>query len=290
MAQVKARGFVVRVVPVGESDRIINVLTEKLGLITVSVRGARRTRSPYLLTTQAFSYSSFELFYNKNRYYLNASELIEPFYALHQDLDRLVCASHLAEILVDSLRDDLPQEDVYRLWAYSLQAISTDPDPLLVVYTAQLRLLMLIGFGPRLDRCVYCSGPAEKNVSFSIRACGIVCSRPACLSRATDARKIPGGLLTCLRHIEQAPLSRLFQFSLDSKVREMFFELSAQYLSHQMEKAYTRLNMIRDLNGNNWISQRKQNQPDAQNSEMASDTSEAEETDRTSHSDGNSER
>lgn len=251
MAQIKTKGFVVRVVPVGESDRIISLLTEDHGLISVSVRGARRTRSPHLVTTQVFAFSLFELFYHKGRYSLNASELIESFSALQQDMDRLVCASHLAEILLDSLRDDLAQPGVYRLWAYALQAVSHRPDPLLSVHVAQLRLLIEIGFAPRLDACVFCGRPAEtlhpETLFFSVTAGGLVCDQPACYSRAESRRLIPPGGLACLRHVQTSALPRLFSFTLAPEVRRFFIELSAAYLSHQMEKAYTRLDMLRQL-------------------------------------------
>jgi DNA repair protein RecO (recombination protein O) len=251
MAHVKTKGFVVRVVPVGESDRIIGLLTEDYGLISVSVRGARRTRSPHLLTTQIFSFSEFELFSNKGHYSINASELIEPFSALQQDIDRLVCASHLAEVLIDSLRDDLAQPGVYRLWAYGLQAISRLPDPLLTVHVAQLRLLMEIGFAPRLDSCVLCGSPGEQApdeaLSFSIAAGGLICGRTGCQNRSADRQAMPPGGLACLLHIQRAPLPRLFTFTLAPEVRRFVVDLSARYLNHQMEKAYTRLDMIRHL-------------------------------------------
>ena len=251
MAQIKTKGFVIRVVPVGESDRIISLLTEDHGLISVSVRGARRTRSPHLVTTQVFAFSLFELFYNKGHYSINASELIESFSALQQDMDRLVCASHLAEVLLDSLRDDLAQPGVYRLWAYALQAVGSRPDPLLSVHVAQLRLLMEIGFAPRLDACVFCGrlletmNPAAQ--FFSVTAGGLICDQPSCLSRVADRRPVPPGGLACLRHVQKSALPRLFSFTLAPDVRNFFIELSAAYLSHQMEKAYTRLDMLRQL-------------------------------------------
>ncbi|MBP8988685.1 MAG: DNA repair protein RecO [Clostridia bacterium] len=256
MAHIKTKGFVIQAVPVGESDRIIRILTKEYGLISVSVRGARRTRSPHLLSTQVFSFSSFELFYNKNRYTLQSSELIEPFMALQQDLERLVCASHLSEVLLDSLRDDLAQPSLYHLWAYSMQSLSQDPDPYLVVHSAQMRLLMDIGFAPRLDSCVVCNQPLHpqdlKAIAFSVSGGGLVCGQPACNHRFADARPVSKGVILCLRHIQQAPLSRLFQFSLSDVVRHSLIELSAAYLSYHMEKSYTKLGLLRSLHlGNN---------------------------------------
>lgn len=247
MANVRIRGFVVREVPVGDSDRIIGLLTEVQGLITVSARGARRARSPHLMTTQAFAFSEFELFLNKGHYSLNASELIEPYLALYQDMERLVCASHLAEVLVDCMRDDIAQPVLYRLWAYSMQALQSNPDPLLTVHVAQWRILSEIGLAPRLDCCVQCDRTQDTFQYFSIRSCGLVCGRSECLARAPDVLLLSSGTLACLVYCQAAPLPRLFNFTLQADVRNQVIDLSARYLVHQMEKAYTRLDMLKSL-------------------------------------------
>jgi DNA repair protein RecO (recombination protein O) len=253
MHHLKVKGFVLRVVPVGDNDRIISLLTSQQGLISVSVRGARRTRSPHLLSTQIFSLSEFELFYNKGRYSLNSSQLIEPFRSLQEDVEKLVLASHLAEVVLDCIRDDLAQPVVYQLWAYSIQAVSTRPDGLLLVHVAQLRLLMEIGFSPSLNECVSCGRPLVEldrdKLFFSCTGGGLVCHRPACLARYHDNRELPGAGLDCLAHIQSASLGRLFSFTLAEDIRQFIIQLSKDYLACQMEKTYTRLDMLQNLNG-----------------------------------------
>jgi DNA repair protein RecO (recombination protein O) len=251
MAEVRTRGFVVRTVTLGETDRIIGLFTEELGLISVSVHGARRTHSPHLLTTQVFSFSQFELSCRKGHYSVRSSELIEPYLALQRDLDRLICAAHLAEVLVDCLRDDIAQPPLFRLWAYTMQALQEQPDPLLLTHAAQLRILAEIGLAPQVTQCVVCGRDDATLASgarfFSISSCGTVCGRPDCRNQATDAEPLSSGTSACLRHILQAPLPKLYHFSLDPAVRQAVVKLSAQYLTHQMEKAYTRLDMLQSL-------------------------------------------
>jgi len=247
MPHLKVKGFVIREVPVGESDRIINILTAEYGLISASARGARRTRSPLLLSTQVFSLSDFELFVNKGHYTVNSAELNEAFLPLHQDLDKLVCAAHLAEVLLDSTRDDIAQPELYRLWAYSLQALQSRPDPLLTVHMAQVRLLMVIGYAPCVDTCVVCGDKTDQMLRFSIRSCGSVCTKPDCLQKAGDARQLAPGTMECLRHALNAPLSKLFSVQLSLAARRDFLWLADSYLTHQMEKEYQRLKLLEGL-------------------------------------------
>lgn len=247
MSHLKVKGFVVREVPVGETDRIISILTADHGLISASVRGARRTRSPLLLSTQPFSLSDFELFVNKGHYSVNSADLAEAFMPLQQDLDRLVCAAHLAEVLVDSTRDDVAQPELYRLWAYSLQALQTLNDPLLLVHIAQMRLLAEIGYAPGLDHCIVCGDAIDDKARFSIRTCGTVCSKPACARTTADAAVMAPGCLACLRHALSIPLPKLFNVRLSAAARQDFIRLADRYLTHQMEKQYTRLHLLQGL-------------------------------------------
>lgn len=247
MPHLKVRGFVIREVQVGDADRIINILTADLGLISVSAHGARRTKSPLLMPTQIFALSEFELFANKGHYTVNTAELTEPFMSLHQDLDRLVCASHLAEVLLDCTRDADSQPELYQLWAFIMQALQSQPDPIFLTHLAQMRLLALIGYSPCIDSCVQCGAPIEGKAWFSIRSCGMICARPACRKQASDAVALAPGVLECLKHCLNSPYGRLFNCRLSQEARKDFILLSERYLTHQMEKKYTRLKMLEGL-------------------------------------------
>jgi recombinational DNA repair protein (RecF pathway) len=117
---------------------------------------------------------------------------------------------------------------------------------LLTVHIAQLRLLASIGFSPLLDHCVQCGAPITGAAWFSIRACGIICGKPSC-RQTGDAWQLVDGVLECLRHCLAAPMGRLFNCRLSPAARSDFLRLSSRYLTHQMEKQYTRLQLLDDM-------------------------------------------
>ena len=55
------------------------------------------------------------------------------------------------------------------------------------------------------------------------------------------------GTLACVGHVLSSPASRLFQFQLSDSIRLEFLAFSENYLSTQMEKNYTRLALLNDL-------------------------------------------
>lgn len=241
----KVRGFVLRVVPYGEHDRIVDILTRECGLVTASARGARRTRSPMLAATQEFALSEFQLFNQRGRQTIDSADLVQSFIELQSDLTRLVCAAHLSEVFLDCLRDDADQPALYALWAYTMGAlISQQKDPLLVTHTCGLRLMKMVGYEPRLDQCVLCS-QEKLPLWFSFQDCGLICSRHMNDTRSQATIRMTDGLLSLLRHIVTAPVERLFAFTVDPTVATAFMELSNRYVGERMEKQYTRLDLLK---------------------------------------------
>lgn len=248
MAHEQVRGFVLREIPIGETDRLVSILTASQGLLTAAARGARRPRSALQLTTQVFTLSDFQLFHYKQRLTIDSAELIEPFLGLRRDMDRLVCAAHLAEVFLDCARDDVTGRDVYQLWAYAAQTLQSQPDPFLTVHTAQLRLLNLVGFAPDLAACRDCRRFLDSQGAwFSFSTCGLQCGGADCRRPDADSVHLSAGALACLQYIGTAPLPRLFQFKLTPAVRQEVCRFSERYLQVQMEKVYTRLAMLQSL-------------------------------------------
>lgn len=212
MAHESARGFILREQPLGEADRLLEILTADRGLVTAVARGARRAKSPFVASTLVFTFAEFNLFAHKGRFTVDSAELIESFADLRSDLDRLICAAHLAEVFLDLMRDALPDRELYTLWAYTCHQLQASSDPLLVVHIAQFRALAEAGFAPQLS---------DHPVSGALQACLSYC-------------------LTCT-------IDKLFAFRLEASVRDEVCQFSERYLTVIMEKSYQRLNMLHDL-------------------------------------------
>ncbi|NLW12315.1 MAG: DNA repair protein RecO [Clostridiaceae bacterium] len=247
MSHINVRGFVLRDQPVGDADRLISVLTADHGLITAAARGARRQKSSLLASTQIFALSQFQLFQNRGRYTVDSAELDESFQGLHKDIYRLICAAHLAEVFIDLLKDDLPDKTAYELWGRAVNEVNRGQEPLLSIHVAQLRLLEHAGLKPPFELCSHCHGSVKAPALFSFRDSKIYCGS-GCRSRsAGPSMLLSSGSLACLEHIFSSPLSRLFSFSLSDEIKQEVICFSDRWLTIQMEKQYTRLAMLQDL-------------------------------------------
>lgn len=247
MSHINVRGFILRDQPVGDADRLISLLTADHGLITAAARGARRQKSPLLASTQIFALSQVQLFHNRGRYTVDSAELIESFQGLHKDIFRLVCAAHLAEVFIDLLKDDLPDYASYEIWGRAINEVNRGHEPLLAIHIAQLRLLAHSGLKPPIELCSKCHQSVIAPAIFSFTESKIFCGSGCALSTVGLNMRLSAGSLACLHHIFSCRLENLFSFSLSEKIRREVVDFSNKWLTNQMEKEYSRLDMLRDL-------------------------------------------
>ncbi len=247
MAHEAVRGFILREIPLGDADRLVEILTADRGLITAVAKGARRAKSPLVATTLVFSFVQFQLFAYKGRYSIDSAELIESFTGLRENLDRLVCAAHLSEVFLDLLRDSMPDENLYALWAYTCHQLKSAQDPFLIIHIAQFRALSESGFAPLLSYCQICGKGAKDQNYFNLTSRSWICSNDFRPELKQDHLALSGATIACLNYCLSCPIEKLFAFRLDPAVREEICQFSALYLQTIMEKSYQRLNILSDL-------------------------------------------
>ena len=246
-APIRVRGLILREVPVGEADRILTILSAEHGRFSASARGARRQNSRLVSATEILSLCDFSLFPGNGRYTVDSAERAEAFSIVKADLVRLTCAAHIAELVLDCVREGDPAPAVYRLVLRTLHVLSRpDHDPLLTVRAFELRLMTLIGYAPNLDVCMVCGETPEEGrpLRFSFSRCGIVCGKDSCARSAGDSMAVRKGTLSCLRHIAGSNEEALFSFHVDEDVQREISLLSERFVQDRMEKEYTKLGLI----------------------------------------------
>ncbi|MBQ0010414.1 MAG: DNA repair protein RecO [Ruminococcus sp.] len=157
MEPVKVMGLVLRETPVGESDRMMTVLTAEYGRISVYGRGARGLKNAMFVSTQLFCYSEFVIVKTGETYTARECSLADNFYHLRDTLPGLALASYIAEVAADIASDQREQGDLLRLTLNSLYAIAWQKKPLsLIKAVFELRSLAGAGFMPDLVGCAGC--------------------------------------------------------------------------------------------------------------------------------------
>lgn len=158
----KTTGINLKSIPLGESDRIVTILTREFGLIRAVAPGVRKPKSK--LGGRSGLFVVNELLVSKGRSLdkIIQADTLESYPGLSKDLGKLAAAQYLAELVLCQGLSEQPQEELFALLGEHLNRIerlktsgdrpmATDLLPLLVhgVY----HLLALAGIAPQVHVC-----------------------------------------------------------------------------------------------------------------------------------------
>jgi DNA repair protein RecO (recombination protein O) len=196
----RARGFVLRNRPLGETDRLVTCFTLEHGKIAGVAKGAGRLRSRFGSSLQPLSLIRLMLFGKETRslYRIDHTDILTSFQAIRDDWEKLRPALYAIDLVDALLADADAQPRVFTLLEQLLTGISTEGNAHLEVRLRlfEARLLTLVGYQPLLERCVSCRRPATATGALSGGLGGYVC--PSCVPGVADARRVSPATLRLL--------------------------------------------------------------------------------------------
>jgi DNA repair protein RecO (recombination protein O) len=181
----KTDALALRVSPFSRTSHVVRWLTASHGTIATLVKGACRPKSRFLGQYDTACTSEL-LFYERAGNGLHIAKeccLLEPRLALHSDWRAAACASYLCDFAARVIPEGDARSDVYAVLTSCLDALCLGPVRPPFLFWAELRLLHVLGFDPRLTACVVCGRPVSgrTRTSFSAARGGICC--PSCARR-----------------------------------------------------------------------------------------------------------
>lgn len=240
MGILRTKGIVIKIANSSENDKILTVLTAERGKIKVFCKGAKKAKSTLLASTEFLSYSDMILFEgNGDMYSLNSAESINVFYNIRTDIDKLMYASTIAQIMNDVCQEEELSFNRVQLLLNTLYVISeTDKDLKLVYSIFRIRLLGILGFVPRLDKCVGCNKSYKeiKELYFSLKDNGIKCE--TCKKLDKGALNISAVTYTSLVYILSSDAKKIFSFDIPEEAINELNLLVDLYMTEKVEKEY----------------------------------------------------
>lgn len=253
----EVKGLVIRTVDLKESDRLLTIFTEEMGVVTALARGARSLKSRKMSSTMQFCYSSFILFKKDDKYTVKESELIESFFGIRDTIEGLALAAYIADVLSDVTTAE-SDRDLLRLSLNSLYAISTGKYSLTAVKAAfEIRAASILGFMPDVLSCAECD-TREGESFFDIMGGYVECA--ACRRRKAEGlppdpddrerrivRILSEGARTALGYAIHCPLERIFSFKLAPEDMSLFAAAAEDYLVNQLERSFKTLDFYNQV-------------------------------------------
>ncbi len=167
-------GVVLRTYKLGESDRIVVLMTESRGKLRAVAKGVRKTGSRFGGRLEPMSHLRLQLHRTgRDLDIIDQVESVTTIAPLIADLDHLTQGMAVLEAVDQVSLDREPNPALYRMLVGVLRTISTSASPL-IVPAFFWKLLAIEGVRPQLDGCVRC-GQEENLVSFDMEHGGVLC-------------------------------------------------------------------------------------------------------------------
>jgi DNA repair protein RecO (recombination protein O) len=243
-------GLVLREVSYKESSKILTVLTESDGKITVSARGTKRTKSKTAAATQLLAFSEMTLFSRNGRWILTEAQSIELFSGLRGDLELFSLGIYFAELLESVSDVDSHSAELLHLGLMALLNLSGGKkDPLLVKAGFEMRLMSLSGYAPISEACANCGSDCKNGAYLDIFGGEIRCS--GCAEAGREYAPLDGAALRAVRHVINSEPKRVFSFVLSGAALEKFHKAAEAYTLGQLDREFKTLayyNGIKNFN------------------------------------------
>ena len=157
-----------------ESSKILNVLTDKFGLIGIMSKGCRNIKSKLRGVSRKLVYGKFNVYYKPNGLStLISIDVINSFSKTLMDLEKISYASFIIDLTHQVVKQN-DSDDIFNLIKNTLIKIEDGLNPLVLTNILELKLLDYLGISPNLDCCSIC-GSSKQIVTLSIEDGGYIC-------------------------------------------------------------------------------------------------------------------
>jgi DNA repair protein RecO (recombination protein O) len=217
----KTEAIVLRSMDLGEADRVLTVLTPRLGKLRIIAKGIRRPRSRLGGGLEPFSDVHLVLAIGRTFDVVTQASLEDPHLGLRNDLHSTAAAWYLVELADRFCEGSADSHQAFVLLAQGLAGLDAAPADVsreVVARWFELHLLDAMGFRPELSQCLECGaaiGPDGNG--FSPAAGGVL--GPECLHAALGGRPISADALKVLRHLQRSSLSEVLRLRLPGVVQ-----------------------------------------------------------------------
>jgi DNA repair protein RecO (recombination protein O) len=173
----RTEAVVLRSMRYGEADRILHLLTPRMGRVSAIAKGVRRTRSRFGGRLEPFF--QLQLLLHEGRsdlYTVTGADTVAAHATLRTHGACLDAASRACDAVARLTEPGDPNVHAYNLLVNELALLDGRPElaGLSHALAFRLKLLLAVGFAPALGACASC-GEREHLSAFSGAAGGVVC-------------------------------------------------------------------------------------------------------------------
>lgn len=237
MANIKAKGIIIRQSNYGDGHRLLSIFAEDYGIIKAISYGAVKSKSAASASSQLLCCGEFNLYQGtKHLLSLNGVDIQDTFYPISEDIERLALVTYMSDIAYALLGERNADNNVLRLFLNSVYALAYRSEPLQKVKTVyEFKLMAMGGYYPQTNECVSCGN--EEAAAFDAEKGGVVCRECA----GAGAVKINAAVKSAIDYALKSDVKKMLAFNANDELLEYLNKISQRYVSVQLDKDFQSL-------------------------------------------------
>lgn len=238
--QIRTDGLIIMERNIGETDRLITILTKEEGIIRAFAKGVKNIKNKNASATQLFCYSRFVIYKGRDKYIINEADTKEVFFGLRRDIEKLALAQYFCELALALVPESGEAGDFLRLMLNAFYYLANGKIPSkLIKSVVEMRMLSMAGYMPNLICCKKC-GVYESDKMYFLPGDGVIyCDK--CYKTHSNGILLTRGVITALRHTIYADFEKIFSFKISESAQNILSVATEKYLTFQLGRYFKTL-------------------------------------------------
>ena len=213
MAEIRARGIIIKQSDYGEGHRMLTVFTEEYGIVKAVSYGVKKSKSK-----------------------------AAAFYPVSEDIKKLSLCVYLADITYCILGMNNPDSRMLHLFLNSVYALAYRDEPMDKVKAVyELKMMSIGGYSPQLNACVSCG--SNEVYAFDLLKGGSVCR--ACGGKYIV--KLDKNLYRALDYIIYSDDKKMLSFNASDGLMKLLCKIAEQYVELQLDQKFSSLDYYKTM-------------------------------------------
>lgn len=234
MASVKTFGIVLKGTNFGEADKILTILTERLGKVKAIAKGVRKMKSHLAGSLEPFMLVDLQLHEGRTFHIVTGARIKNDFPEIHTDLGKIAKAFFLGELVDKFVAENHPVPDIFELLKQALAFLEYNNRDL-TIRAFELKIIEAAGFNPELFECVHCKENISAGENFwdDVEG-GVICG--GCQAKIHHGKEIDDETIKLFRFIVQNEYKKINLLKLNPKTEMEAENILSEYIRNILEK------------------------------------------------------
>ncbi len=232
----------------GEADRLLTVFTPERGKLRLLAKGVRKITSRKAGHIELFMLTDMLVARGRTWDIVSQAEIVQPYRALREDLDKTGYAYYLAELVDRITEEHDANAPLFELLALTLARLCEFDDVFITLRYFELHLLSLTGFQPQLHFCIACNEALEPVENyFHLADGGTLCPDHGRVRPNAEPISLP--VLKVLRFLQTEPWEKVANLQLNPATRTQVEKLLLGYITFTLERQLKSVDFLKRLQG-----------------------------------------